>query len=331
VIARKIENEAGTLILEAENLRKTFQLRRKYFARGSQALHAVDGVTLHLRAGETFGLVGESGCGKSTLGRALLFLDPPSEGRVRFRGRNLRRLSRGELRKLRRNMQMIFQDPYSSLNPRKTAGWLIGEPLLIHGVGSRAEIRERVEFLMKEVGLQPEHMSRFPHEFSGGQRQRIGIARSLALNPDFIVADEPISSLDVSIQAQILELLKTLQVKYHLTYLIISHDLSVIHHVSDRIGVMYLGELVDLAPGGSFLKPPYHPYTEALLAAAPRIDPARRRRIRSPLRGDVPSPLSPPPGCRFHTRCPYAESVCRRERPPLEDKGENHFMACHFR
>jgi len=318
-------------LVETVDLRKTYWVRAGYFSKRRRALNAVDGVSLSILPGETFGLVGESGCGKSTFGRLILYLEKPTSGVIRFKSKNLADLSSSELRNLRRHMQIIFQDPYSSLNPRKRAGWLIGEPLVIHNAGSRSEIAERVAELMREVGLKRDDMNRYPHQFSGGQRQRIGIARALALNPDLIVADEPVSALDVSVQAQVLQLLETLQEKYHLTYVLISHDLGVIHHLSDRIGVMYLGEIMDIAPKEMFLSAPYHPYTEALLASAPRIDPQRRHLRRAPLKGDVPSPLAPPPGCRFHTRCPYAEAVCRHEHPVLEDKGGGHYMACHFR
>ena len=322
---------SGSPLVETVDLRKTYRVRAGYFSKQKRALHAVDGVSLSIFPGETFGLVGESGCGKSTFGRLILNLERPTAGRVRFRTKDLADLSASEMRTLRRHMQIIFQDPYSSLNPRKRAGWLIGEPLVIHKVGSRSEILEKVAELMREVGLKPDDMNRYPHQFSGGQRQRIGIARALALNPDLIVADEPVSALDVSVQAQVLQLLENLQGKYNLTYILISHDLGVIHHLSDRIGVMYLGQVVDIAPKEMFLTAPYHPYTEALLASAPRIDPKRRHLQRAPLTGDVPSPLDPPPGCRFHTRCPYAEAVCRHEHPVLEDKGAGHFMACHLR
>ena len=322
---------SGSPLVETVDLRKTYRVQAGYFSKRKKALHAVDGVSLSIFPGETFGLVGESGCGKSTFGRLVLYLETPTSGLVRFRSKDLAGLSPSEMRTLRRHMQIIFQDPYSSLNPRKRAGWLIGEPLVIHKVGTRSEILERVAELMREVGLKPDDMNRYPHQFSGGQRQRIGIARALALNPDLIVADEPVSALDVSVQAQVLQLLETLQGKYNLTYILISHDLGVIHHLSDRIGVMYLGQIVDIAPKEMFLAAPYHPYTEALLASAPKIDPQRRHLQRAPLTGDVPSPLAPPPGCRFHTRCPYAEAVCRHEHPVLENKGDGHYMACHFR
>jgi oligopeptide transport system ATP-binding protein len=299
-------------------------------------IRAVDGVTFGLTRGETLGLVGESGCGKSTTGRAIVRLYRPTSGRVLFDGLDLSTFDESRLRATRRRMQMIFQDPYSSLNPRMTAGGIVGEPLDIHGIGSRAERRGRVRDLLGTVGLNPDFADRYPHEFSGGQRQRIGVARALALNPDLIVADEPISALDVSIQAQIINLLELLQGQFNLTYLFIAHDLSVVRHISDRIAVMYLGRIVEIAPSAELNRTPLHPYTVALLSAIPVPDPAveaHRRRII--LKGDVPSPAAPPAGCRFHTRCWLRERLgnpdrCISEDPQLRPLASGHEVACHF-
>jgi oligopeptide transport system ATP-binding protein len=296
----------------------------------------VDGVSFQLRRGETLGLVGESGCGKSTTGRAIIRLYKPTAGRIVFDGVDISELSGVPLRRMRRRMQMIFQDPYASLDPRTNVSGIIAEPLEIHGVGTGRERRERVRELLATVGLNPDFGDRYPHEFSGGQRQRIGVARALALNPDLIVADEPISALDVSIQAQILNLLEKLQVQFHLTYLFIAHDLSVVRHISDRIAVMYLGRIVELATSREVNRTPLHPYTVALLSAIPVPDPvveSRRRRII--LRGDVPSPVNPPSGCRFHTRCWLRERLgnperCTTEDPPLRPLASGHEVACHF-
>jgi oligopeptide transport system ATP-binding protein len=294
-----------------------------------RVVKAVDGVSFEIKSGETLGLVGESGCGKSTLGRALLRLTPPTRGQVYFRGRELAHLSSGELRRMRRHMQMIFQDPYASLNPRMTVGQIISEPLETFGLAHRRELAERVKELLETVGLSARHAGRYPREFSGGQRQRIGIARALAANPVFIVADEPISALDVSIQAQIMNLLERLRRERNLTYLFISHDLRAIRHLSDRIAVMYLGKLVELGAARSVYAAPLMPYTKALISAVPFPDPVReaaRRRIV--LAGDVPSPLDPPQGCRFHTRCPYAIKACREVTPALAEIKPAHFAAC---
>jgi oligopeptide/dipeptide ABC transporter ATP-binding protein len=299
-------------------------------------VRAVDGVTFGIRRGETLGLVGESGCGKSTTGRAIIRLYKPTEGRIIFDGVDMSGLEGGDLRRMRRRMQMIFQDPYASLNPRMTVTGIIGEPLEIHDIGKPRERRERVRELLATVGLNPDFGERYPHEFSGGQRQRIGVARALALNPDLIVADEPISALDVSIQAQIINLLERLQGQFHLTYLFIAHDLSVVRHISDRIAVMYLGRIVELAGSRDLNTVPLHPYTVALLSAIPVPDPtveARRRRII--LRGDVPSPAAPPSGCRFHTRCWLRErlgnpEICAVEDPALRPLASGHEVACHF-
>jgi oligopeptide transport system ATP-binding protein len=294
-----------------------------------RVVKAVDGVTIDIYPGETLGLVGESGCGKSTLGRALLRLTEPTSGQVLFRGQDLARLSQGQIREHRRHLQMIFQDPYASLNPRMTVGQIIGEPLDTFKLARGREAEQRVQELMETVGLNKRFIKRFPHEFSGGQRQRIGIARALAVDPDFIVADEPISALDVSIQAQIMNLMERLQRQKNLTYLFISHDLRAIRHVSDRVAVMYLGKLVEIADAKTIYDEPLMPYTKALISAVPVPDPqveATRQRIV--LEGDVPSPINPPPGCRFHTRCPYAIEACREVVPPLAEIKPGHFAAC---
>jgi len=319
----------STVLLEAIDLVKHFPLRR----RSDEVVHAVDGVSVEVLRGETLGIVGESGCGKSTLGRLLVRLHTPTSGTVTFDGKDITTLSRRALRPFRRELQMIFQDPYASLNPRKRVGQIVGDPFRIHRSGSPAEIRRKVLALLDVVGLAAHHVNRYPHEFSGGQRQRIGVARALALNPQLIVADEPVSALDVSIQAQVVNLLDDLQDEFSLTYVFIAHDLGVVRHVSDRIAVMYLGVIVELAPSDELYARPVHPYTEALLSAIPTIEmdedgePAKGTRIV--LEGEVPSPIDPPPACRFHPRCPYATEICRVERPPLVDHGNGRFAACH--
>jgi len=317
-------------LLEARDLVKHFTVRSTAFRGGGEVVHAVDGVSLDVRSGETLGVVGESGCGKSTLGRLLVRLHEPTSGSVHFGGSDISTLSRRRLRPYRREMQMIFQDPYASLNPRKRVGQILGDPFEIHGGLSREKTRVRIRELLETVGLSPDHVNRYPHEFSGGQRQRIGVARALALNPKLIVADEPVSALDVSIQAQVINLLDDLQSEYDLTYVFIAHDLGVVHHVSDRIAVMYLGVVVEVGPSDELFLAPVHPYTEALLSAIPAIEGEEEvPRERIVLEGEVPSPVAPPSGCRFHTRCRYATDICKIERPPLVDHGGGRLAACH--
>ena len=325
----EIQSQDGALV-QVTNLKKYFPIRKGVLAREVARVHAVDDVTLSVSEGETLGLVGESGCGKSTLGRCIVRLLEPTEGDVVFDGRSIGKLGAHALRPLRRQMQMIFQDPYASLNPRKRVGTIISDPMRIHGIGDRGERKKKVEDLLQVVGLSPEHYNRFPHEFSGGQRQRIGVARALALRPKLIVADEPVSALDVSIQAQMVNLLEDLQDEFRLTYLFIAHDLGVVRHVSDRIAVMYLGKLVELSPAEELYSRPIMPYTEALLSAVPVPDPdLSDQRERIVLEGDVPSPINPPSGCRFHPRCRYATDICSQVEPPLVDYGNSHYAACH--
>ena len=320
---------AGKL-LEVRNLVKRFPIKGGLLRRTVDHVHAVDGVSFDLKAGETLGVVGESGCGKSTTGRCILRLIEPTSGEVWFDGQEVTALARGELRKCARAMQIIFQDPFASLNPRMTVGAIVGEGLVIHGLAKNArEIEERVAQLLAKVGLSPEHMRRYPHEFSGGQRQRIGIARALAVDPRLIVCDEAVSALDVSIQAQVINLLEDLQAEFGLTYMFIAHDLSVVEHISDRVAVMYLGRIVEIAPAQALYASPRHPYTEALLSAVPIPDPGVKRR-RIVLQGDVPNPIHPPTGCHFHPRCPRAMERCRREAPALKEIGMAHRAACHL-
>ena len=318
--------------LQVENLVKHFPIKKGFlFTKQVGEIRAVDGISFEVKRGETFGLVGESGCGKSTTGRAILQLHRPTSGHVYLDGQDLTQLKSQELRQMRRRMQIIFQDPYASLNPRMTVGEIIGEPLIVHRVASGKAVQERMEELLVLVGLDPRFGDRFPHEFSGGQRQRIGVARALALNPSFIVCDEPIAALDVSIQAQVVNLLDDLQNKLHLTYLFIAHDLSMVRHISDRMAVMYLGVLVEMTETEELFARPLHPYTQALMSAVPVPDPVveeKRRRII--LEGDVPSPARVPPGCRFHTRCPIAEARCKVEVPAWRELVPRHYVACHL-
>jgi len=325
-------NKEKNTLVKVDNLVKYFPITQGIiFQREVGAVKAVDNISFEIREGETLGLVGESGCGKSTTGRTILQLHEPTSGKVHYRGEDLTQISANNLRKLRRNIQIIFQDPYASLNPRMTIGDIIAEPLEIHGIGNAKTSRERVQELLHLVGLNPFFIKRYPHEFSGGQRQRIGVARALALNPEFIVCDEPISALDVSVQAQVVNLLEELQEKFNLTYLFIAHDLSMVRHISDRVAVMYLGKLVELADREVLFDNKMHPYSISLLSAVPIPDPPKeRQRKRIILEGDVPSPANIPSGCRFHTRCPIAEEICKREDPPWEEKEPHHWVACHL-
>jgi oligopeptide transport system ATP-binding protein len=322
--------EQGELVV-VRDLYKYFPINAGIFSRHVGDVRAVDGIDFTIRRGETLGLVGESGSGKTTAGRVVLRLLPATKGEVLFEGRNVHELGREEVRKLRKEMQIIFQDPYASLNPRMSVGAIVGEPLGIHGIAKGKAAEDRVQELLRLVGLQPYHANRFPHEFSGGQRQRIGIARALAVNPKFIVADEPVSALDVSIQAQVINLLQDLQEQLGLTYLFIAHDLSVVRHISNRVAVMYVGKIVELASRDDLYERPLHPYTQALLSAIPVPDPsveARRKRII--LAGDIPSPVAPPSGCRFHTRCPIAYERCKIDVPEFKEYAPGHFAACHW-
>ncbi len=318
-------------LVQVKNLKKYFPISGGVFSRVIGHVKAIDDISFDIMKGETLGLVGESGCGKTTTGRAILRLMNATAGHVYFQGQDVFSLNKHDLRKMRREMQLVFQDPYASLNPRMNVGNIIGEPLEIHGIAKGAKKDKIVQELLETVGLSKWHMRRYPHEFSGGQRQRIGVARALALKPKLIVLDEPVSALDVSIQSQVINLLEDLQTEFDLTYLFIAHDLSVIKHISDRVGVMYLGKLVELTDSDSLYREPKHPYTEALLSAIPIPDPRiQSKRERIVLEGDVPSPANPPSGCRFHTRCKYAQDICKREIPELVDVGNNHFVACHY-
>ena len=320
-----------TALLEVENLKKHFPVRKGLFSRAIGQVHAVDGVSFHISRGETLGLVGESGCGKSTVGRTLLKLLEPTGGAIRVEGQDITALDREGMLPYRRRMQMIYQDPYASLNPRMSVGDIVSEPLIIHGDGSnRAQRREKVAALFQRVGLRPRLMDSYPHEFSGGQRQRIGIARALALGPDLIVGDEPVSALDVSIQAQIINLMMDLQDEFNLSWLFVAHDLAVVEHISHRVAVMYLGRIVEMTTRRTLFEMPLHPYTEALLSAAPVARSGARQRRRIILTGAVPSPINPPSGCHFHARCQYAMARCRNEAPALREVMPGHVAACHL-
>jgi oligopeptide/dipeptide ABC transporter ATP-binding protein len=317
------------MLLNVENLRVHFPIRKGLFSKTIGYVYAVDGVSFDLSRGETIGLVGESGCGKTTTGLAVLRLIEPTGGKVSFQGVDISQRDKSQLRSLKREMQIIFQDPYSSLNPRLTVNQIISDPMEIHGISPGKERAERVAYLLEKVGLTPEHGRRYPHEFSGGQRQRIGIARALTLNPKLIIGDEPVSALDVSIQAQIINLLIDLQAEFELSYIIIAHDLAVVEHICDRIAVMYLGKIVEMATYNELYTDPKHPYTKALLSAIPVSDPkAIKQRIV--LKGDVPSPINPPSGCHFHPRCPYRMDACDKDEPPLKDIGTHHLVACYL-
>ncbi|MBK7317567.1 MAG: dipeptide ABC transporter ATP-binding protein [Anaerolineales bacterium] len=326
-----MNSQSNEVLLKVDDLKMHFPIYRGVFQRQVGAVHAVDGVSFEVMRGETLGLVGESGCGKSTTGRTVLQLYKPTAGNVFFEGINLVGLKNEDMRKTRRRVQMIFQDPYASLNPRMTVADIVAEPLMVHNVGTGKEIQERVAHLLELVNLNPAFATRYPHEFSGGQRQRIGIARALALQPSFIVCDEPISALDVSIQAQVVNLLEELQEQFNLTYLFIAHDLSMVRHISKRIAVMYLGVIMELAERDELYLNPLHPYTQALLSAVPIPDPiADSKRKRVILEGDVPSPVNPPSGCRFRTRCPIADKICAESRPEFREVNPGHFVACHL-
>ncbi|MFB4213879.1 ABC transporter ATP-binding protein [Shouchella sp. JSM 1781072] len=316
-------------LLEVEDLKTYFDIKGGALSKKVGEVKAVDGVSFSVKEGEIVGIVGESGCGKSTTGKSILRLIEPTSGKVRFNGENILELSGEKVRKIRRDMQIIFQDPYASLNPRHKVGKIIGEPMLIHGIGNKAERKKRVEELLEKVGLRKEHANRYPHQFSGGQRQRIGIARALSVHPKLIICDEPVSALDVSVQSQILNLMESLKDEFKLTYVFIAHDLSVVKHISDRVGVMYLGKMVELASSDALYETPMHPYTKALLSSVPIPDPDQKS-DRMILKGDVPSPSNPPSGCTFHTRCPYVMDVCKSDIPAWREVATDHHVACHL-
>ena len=324
-----VEQKMNDLLLDVNDLVKSFPLKKSKFFQDTPFVYAVNGVSFSLKRGETLGLVGESGCGKTTAGRAILRLIEPTSGSINFEGQNVARFKEHELREFRRNAQMIFQDPFASLNPRMTVGDIVGEPLLVHNMGTKAQRTDQVAEVLEKVGLAADYMKRFPHEFSGGQRQRIGIARVLTLNPKLIIADEPVSALDVSIQAQIINLLVNLQDEFRLSYLFVSHDLAVVEHISDRVAIMYLGKIVEIAPSQYIYSKPRHPYTQALLSAIPIPDPKSATQ-RTILQGDIPNPANPPSGCTFRTRCPHAVKVCSQEIPEMIEVSQEHYAACHL-
>ncbi len=317
------------LLLDVKDLVKNFPLKKAGLFQEQRYVYAVSGVSFYLNKGETLGLVGESGCGKTTTGRVILRLIEPTAGVINFQGRDVADLKDKDLKEFRRRAQMIFQDPFASLNPRMTVGDIVGEPLLVHGIGTKNDRADRVVEVLDKVGLEPDYMRRFPHEFSGGQRQRIGIARVLTLNPKLLIADEPVSALDVSIQAQIINLLVRLQDEFQLSYLFVSHDLAVVEHIADRVAIMYLGKIVEIAPSRNIYNDPRHPYTQALLTAIPVPDPKSTLQ-RTPLQGDIPNPANPPSGCPFRTRCPLTQKICSEEMPVMKEVGEEHYAACHF-
>jgi oligopeptide/dipeptide ABC transporter ATP-binding protein len=323
------DRKMNELLLDVKDLVKNFPLKKTRLFQEQRYIYAVDGISFSLKKGESFGLVGESGCGKTTTGRTILRLTEPTSGVINFDGKDVARLKEQELKEFRRNAQMIFQDPFASLNPRMTVGDIVGEPLLVHRMGSTNDRNERVAEVLGKVGIESAYMKRFPHEFSGGQRQRIGIARVLTLNPQLIIADEPVSALDVSIQAQIINLLVKLQDEFHLSYLFISHDLAVVEHISDRVAIMYLGKIVEIAPSKNIYNEPQHPYTKALLSAIPIPNPKSNEQ-RTILKGDIPNPANPPSGCAFRTRCPQVEKICGEQIPAMIKIGRDHFAACHL-
>jgi peptide/nickel transport system ATP-binding protein/oligopeptide transport system ATP-binding protein len=318
-------------VLEVQDLTKRFEIRQGLFSRVSGYVHAVENVSFSINPGQTLGLVGESGCGKTTVGRLILKLIEPTEGSIRLENRDITTLSPKMMRPIRRQIQIIFQDPYGSLNPRMSAGKLVGEPLIIHGLASGKELKDRVATIFEQVGLRPDQLERYPHEFSGGQRQRLSIARALSVNPKLIIADEAVSALDVSIQASVINLLMDLQQEYNLSYLFIAHDIAVVEYISDYVAVMYLGKIVEMTSRKAIFTNPLHPYTEALLSAVPIPNPKAKKSKRILLKGDIPSPINPPKGCRFHTRCPYVMDVCRVEEPVFREVQPEHFVACHLR
>ena len=324
-----VEQKMNDLLLDVNDLVKSFPLKKSKFFQDTPFVYAVNGISFSLKRGETLGLVGESGCGKTTAGRAILRLIEPTSGSIHFEGQNVARFKEHELREFRRNAQMIFQDPFASLNPRMTVGDIVGEPLLVHKMGTKAQRTDQVAEVLEKVGLATDYMKRFPHEFSGGQRQRIGIARVLTLNPKLIIADEPVSALDVSIQAQIINLLVNLQDEFRLSYLFVSHDLAVVEHISNRVAIMYLGKIVEIAPSQYIYSKPRHPYTQALLSAIPIPDPKSATQ-RTILQGDIPNPANPPSGCTFRTRCPHAINVCSQQIPEMIEVSDAHYVACHL-